>query len=73
MRLIDALLAFPAMLLAIAIAAALGPLIQNAMIAIGIVAIPVYTRLTRAQVLSAREREYVKAVRALGATRGGSC
>jgi peptide/nickel transport system permease protein len=68
MRVIDALLAFPALLLAISITAALGPQIQNAMIAIGIVAIPSYTRLTRAQVLSAREREYVTAVRALGAT-----
>ena len=68
MRVIDALLAFPALLLAISITAALGPQIQNAMIAIGIVAIPAYTRLTRAQVLSVREREYVTAARALGAT-----
>jgi peptide/nickel transport system permease protein len=68
MRVIDALLAFPALLLAISITAALGPQIQNAMIAIGIVAIPSYTRLTRAQVLSAREREYVTAVRAVGAS-----
>ena len=66
MRLIDALLAFPGLLLAISITAALGPQIQNAMIAIGIVAIPVYARLTRAQVLSLREREYVTAARAIG-------
>ena len=68
MRVIDALLAFPALLLAISITAALGPQIQNAMIAIGVVAIPAYTRLTRAQVLSAREREYVTAVRSVGAS-----
>jgi peptide/nickel transport system permease protein len=68
MRVIDALLAFPALLLAISITAALGPQLQNAMIAIGVVAIPAYTRLTRAQVLSAREREYVTAVRAVGAS-----
>jgi peptide/nickel transport system permease protein len=67
MRAIDALLAFPALLLAISITAALGPQIQNAMIAIGVVAIPAYTRLTRGQVLSVREREYVTAARTLGA------
>src|SRR5207244_10460254 len=67
MRAIDALLAFPAVVLAISITAALGPQIQNAMIAIGIVAIPAYTRLTRGQVLSMREREFVMAARALGA------
>jgi peptide/nickel transport system permease protein len=68
MRVIDALLAFPGLLLAISITAALGPQIWNAMIAIGIVAIPAYTRLTRAQVLSVREREFVTATRAVGAT-----
>ncbi|MFN8636450.1 MAG: ABC transporter permease [Chloroflexota bacterium] len=68
MRAIDALLAFPALLLAISITAALGPQLWNAMIAIGVVAIPAYTRLTRAQVLSIREREYVTATRALGAS-----
>jgi peptide/nickel transport system permease protein len=67
MRGIDALLAFPALILAIAITAALGPKVQNAMIAIGIVAIPAYTRLTRGQVLSVREREFVVAARAIGA------
>ena len=68
MRVIDALLAFPALVLAIAITASLGPQIQNAMIAIGIVAIPAYTRLTRGQVLSMREREFVVAARTIGAT-----
>jgi peptide/nickel transport system permease protein len=66
MRAIDALLAFPALLLAIAITAALGPQIQNAMIAIGIVAVPLYTRLTRGQVLTLREREFIVAARAIG-------
>ena len=68
MRVIDALLSFPALLLAISITAALGPQIWNAMIAIGVVAIPAYTRLTRAQVLSIREREFVTATRAIGAS-----
>ncbi|TMC78973.1 MAG: ABC transporter permease [Chloroflexi bacterium] len=67
MRAIDALLAFPALLLAISITAALGPQIQNAMIAIGIVAVPAYTRLTRGQVLSVREREFIVAARTIGA------
>ncbi len=68
MRVIDALLAFPGLLLAISITSALGPNLRNAMIAIGIVAIPVYTRLTRAQVLQLRSREFVEAARALGAS-----
>jgi peptide/nickel transport system permease protein len=66
MRVVDAILAFPGLLLAISITAALGPQIQNAMIAIGVVAIPIYARLTRGQVLSIREREYVTAARAIG-------
>ena len=68
MRVIDALLAFPGLLLAISITSALGPNLRNAMIAIGIVAIPVYTRLTRGQVLQLRSREFVEAARALGAS-----
>jgi len=67
MRGVDALLAFPALVLAIAITAALGPQIQNAMIAIGIVAIPAYARLTRGQALSLREREFIVAARTIGA------
>jgi peptide/nickel transport system permease protein len=66
MRVVDALLAFPALLLAISITAALGPNIRNTMIAIGVVAIPVYARLTRGQVLALRERDYVLAARAIG-------
>lgn len=68
LRGIDALLAFPALLLAIAITSALGPNLRNTMIAIGIVAIPVYTRLTRGQVLQAKQREYVEAARTAGAS-----
>jgi peptide/nickel transport system permease protein len=68
MRLIDALLAFPGLILAIAVVAALGPGLRNAMIAIGIVAIPVYARLVRALVLQLRQMEFVLATRSLGAT-----
>jgi peptide/nickel transport system permease protein len=68
MRFIDALLAFPGLILAIAIVAALGPGITNAMIAIGIVAIPVYARLVRALVLQLKQMEFITATRSLGAT-----
>ena len=68
MRLVDALLAFPALILAIAIVAALGPDLRNAMIAIGIVAIPVYARLVRALVLQLKQVEFIAATRSLGAT-----
>lgn len=68
MRFIDALLAFPALILALAITSALGPQIQNAMIAIGIVAIPAYARLTRGQVLAVRAREFIVAARTIGAS-----
>jgi peptide/nickel transport system permease protein len=68
MRVIDALLAFPGLILAIAVVAALGPGLRNAMIAIGIVAIPVYARLVRALVLQLRQMEFVLATRSLGAT-----
>ena len=66
--LMDVLLSFPQILLAIAIVAALGPGIFNAMIAVGIGAVPAFTRLTRSSALSIREREYVEAARALGAS-----
>jgi len=68
MRLTDILMAFPYILLAIAIVAGLGPGLRNAMIAIAIVGFPIYTRLVRGVVLSLREREFVEAARALGAT-----
>jgi peptide/nickel transport system permease protein len=68
MRLIDAILAFPGLILAIALVAALGPRLQNAMIAIGIVQIPVYARLTRSQVLQLKSLDFVAAARALGSS-----
>ncbi len=64
----DILLAFPSILLAIAIVTVTGPSLQSAMIAIGVVQIPIYIRLTRSMVLSLKEQEFVQAVRALGAT-----
>ena len=66
MRLMDVLLAFPSLLLAIAIVTVLGPGLQNALLAIGIVSIPSYARVVRASVLSVREMDYVSATRALG-------
>src|SRR5256712_5713316 len=66
MRLTDILMAFPYILLAIAIVAGLGPGLRNAMIAIAIVGFPIYARLVRGVVLSLREREFVEAARALG-------
>jgi peptide/nickel transport system permease protein len=68
MRATDILMAFPYILLAIAIVAGLGPGLRNAMIAIAIVGLPLYIRLVRSVVLSLREREFVEAARALGAT-----
>ena len=68
MRLTDILMAFPYILLAIAIVAGLGPGLRNAMIAIAIVGFPLYTRLVRSVVLSVREREFVEAARALGSS-----
>ena len=65
MRVMDALLAFPAILLAIALMAVLSPSLENAMIAIGIISIPAFARITRANVLSLREKEFVEASRAL--------
>ncbi|MCA9943676.1 MAG: ABC transporter permease, partial [Anaerolineales bacterium] len=70
MRAMDILFAFPAILLAIAILAALGKGIANAMIAIGLVYTPIFARIARGAVLSVRSEEYVTAARALG-TRNG--
>ena len=67
MRAMDLMLAFPSILLAIAIVAILGPGLENAMLAVGIVAVPQYARLVRASALSVRGQDYVQAVRALGA------
>ena len=68
MRVMDGLLAFPILVLALAIVAVLGPDLLNAMIAIAIVNVPGFARLVRAQVLSIRELDFVQAARALGAT-----
>jgi peptide/nickel transport system permease protein len=67
MRVMDVILAFPYILLAIAIVAILGPGLLNAMIAIAIVYVPYYARVVRGSVLSVRGRDYVEAARALGA------
>lgn len=67
MRVMDVLLAFPALLLAIAIVAVLGPGLVNSLLAIGIVTIPAYARVMRASVLSVKETNYVAASKALGA------
>lgn len=66
MRGMDILFAFPAILLAIAILAALGKGVTNAMIAIGLVYTPIFARIVRSSVLSVRNEEYIKAARALG-------
>lgn len=66
MRFVDILMAIPGILLAIAIVAALGPGMTNVMIAIGLASIPGYSRITRAAVLTIRDREFVEAARAIG-------
>ena len=71
MRIMDVLLAFPSLLLAITILTILGQGLINAQLAIGIVAIPIYARVMRASVLSIREREFVIASRALGESQAG--
>ncbi len=68
MRLIDVMLGFPYLLLAMIIVAVLGPSLRNAMIAVGVVNVPLYARLVRGSVLAVRELEYVQACRALGAS-----
>ncbi|TFH35318.1 MAG: ABC transporter permease [Anaerolineales bacterium] len=68
MRVMDVLLAFPALLLAIAIVAVLGPGLINALIAIAIVSIPAYARVMRASVLSVKENEFVLSEFSIGAT-----
>jgi peptide/nickel transport system permease protein len=65
-RLTDAMLAVPFLILAIALAAFLGPSLGNAMIAIGVTATPIFVRLARGQVLAARAEDYVEAARAVG-------
>jgi len=67
-RLTEALLAVPFLILAIALAAFLGPSLSNAMIAIGLSAAPIFIRLTRGQVLVIKDEDYVQSARALGAS-----
>src|SRR5258708_2857899 len=68
MRTMDVLLAFPSILLAIAIVAALGPSLPNVMIAVGVRSIPSFARLTRSMVLSIRELEFVQGAPAIRAS-----
>jgi peptide/nickel transport system permease protein len=68
MRITDVFIAFPGLVLAMAISAALGPSLMHAMIAIAVVWWPSYARLVRGLVLSLREREFVQATRALGSS-----
>ena len=65
-RITDAMLACPFLILAIALAAFLGPSLENAMIAIGVTAAPIFVRLTRGQVMAVKVEDYVEAARAVG-------
>jgi peptide/nickel transport system permease protein len=65
-RIADAMLAIPFLILAIALAAFLGPSLQNAMIAIGVSTTPIFVRLTRGQVIAVKVEDYVEAARAVG-------
>lgn len=69
MRTMDVVLAFPSLILAMAIAAALGPNLTNAILSVAIVSIPRYARLVRSSVIALRNIEFVEAARALGASR----
>jgi len=64
----DILLAFPSILLAIAVVTVTGPSVPSVMFAVGVVQIPIFIRLTRSMVLSLREQDFIQSVRALGAT-----
>lgn len=68
MRVMDVILSFPSLVLSMALAAALGPSLFNAMLAVAFVRIPFYVRLARGQALSLRERAYVKAALTFGAS-----
>lgn len=70
MTMTDIVLSFPSLVLAMALAAALGPSLYNTMLAVAIVKIPVYVRLVRGQVLSLKEQSYVKAAKTFGASQG---
>lgn len=66
MRVVDSMLAFPGLLLALVVISALGPSLANVMIAVGISSVPLYARLVRGSCLSIRETEYVQAARCIG-------
>ncbi len=68
MRLMDVILSVHSLVLAMALAAALGPSLFNAMLAVALVRVPVYVRLVRGQALALRERDYVRAARTFGAS-----
>lgn len=68
MRIMDVMLAFPSILLAILMVAAFGPSLNNAMIAIGVVSIPIYARLIRSSTLTIKEELYIEASRSMGTT-----
>ncbi|WP_024821549.1 ABC transporter permease [Aminobacterium mobile] len=70
MRIMDVMLAFPGMLLALAIVAMLGPSLVNLIIAIGIYSIPQFARITRGSVISVKQNDYVTAAKAIGETNG---
>jgi peptide/nickel transport system permease protein len=70
MRLMDIMLAFPSMLLAIAVVSILGPGLMNMLYAIAIVSIPIYARIVRASVLSVKEQDYILAARCIGVPPG---
>jgi peptide/nickel transport system permease protein len=70
MRLIDVLLAFPSVLLALSIVALLGASLANVILAVGLATVPVFTRMVRASVLSVRELPYIEAARSIGCSDG---
>lgn len=69
MRLMDIMLAFPSLVLALALSAALGPNFRNSILAVAVVKIPVYVRLVRGQTLSVKEKHFVKAAQTFGASK----
>jgi peptide/nickel transport system permease protein len=71
MRITDVFFAFPSLILAMAIAGALGPSLENALIAVAVVSWPIYARLLRGQVLVLRDQEFVQAARAIGVGNAG--
>lgn len=68
MRIIDILMAFPSILLAIIIVSILGPSLENAVIAVGVFTVPAFARLARGEVLGIKNQEYIEAARAMGAS-----